>query len=151
MMRRDVDNNCALIVLYDLHRRYLLQLRSNDAPRLPGYWGFFGGGINISESPLQAVCREALEELRYELVHPTLFFQQPFELSVDQQRVQSTVERGYMWAFTEILAELKTSIQPSEGADYLWATSIEIKKLKMLDHDRNVISALDNYLDKSSM
>ena len=104
----------------------------------------------MSETPLDAVCREALEELRYELANPTLFFQQPFELSVDQQRVQSTVERGYMWAFAEGITGLKPIIQPSEGADYIWATSLEIKKLKMVDHDRKVIAVLDNYLDERS-
>lgn len=42
-----------------------LQKRSKDAPRLPDYFGFFGGGIDGDETPEQALHREMQEELAY--------------------------------------------------------------------------------------
>ncbi|HIH17265.1 MAG: 7,8-dihydro-8-oxoguanine triphosphatase [archaeon GW2011_AR6] len=60
-MRRDV----AVIILYDNKKRILLQHRGKNSPRLPGYWAFFGGGIEKGETPEQAVRRECKEELNY--------------------------------------------------------------------------------------
>jgi mutator protein MutT len=49
----------------------LLQKRSADAERLPGLFGFFGGGVEIGESPEQALVREILEELTIEITSYT--------------------------------------------------------------------------------
>lgn len=46
--------------------RFLLQHRDHDAPTYPDYWGFFGGAIEAGESPIEALRREAQEELRYD-------------------------------------------------------------------------------------
>lgn len=40
-----------------------LQKRNPDAKRLPGYFGFFGGGIEADESPKSGLKREIQEEL----------------------------------------------------------------------------------------
>ena len=42
-----------------------LQKRSKDAARLPGHFGFFGGGIDGNETPEEALIREIREELAY--------------------------------------------------------------------------------------
>ena len=42
-----------------------LQKRSQDAVRLPGHFGFFGGGIDGNETPEEALIREIREELSY--------------------------------------------------------------------------------------
>ena len=42
-----------------------LQKRSKDAVRLPGFFGFFGGGIEHGETPEEALEREVHEELNY--------------------------------------------------------------------------------------
>lgn len=42
-----------------------LQKRSKDAPRLPDYFGLFGGGIENDETPEQALEREMQEELAF--------------------------------------------------------------------------------------
>ncbi|TSC61550.1 MAG: hypothetical protein G01um101448_1135 [Parcubacteria group bacterium Gr01-1014_48] len=42
-----------------------LQRRSKDAPRLPDFFGFFGGGIEGDETPKEALLREVKEELDY--------------------------------------------------------------------------------------
>ncbi|OHA15886.1 MAG: hypothetical protein A3G52_03320 [Candidatus Taylorbacteria bacterium RIFCSPLOWO2_12_FULL_43_20] len=40
-----------------------LQKRGGDAPRFPGYFGFFGGGMEEGESPENALVREIKEEM----------------------------------------------------------------------------------------
>jgi len=70
--------NISVIILYDKNKKILLQHRAEDAKRLPGYWAFFGGGIEKSETPEQAVRREALEELNYPLDNPKLIMKQIF-------------------------------------------------------------------------
>ena len=40
-----------------------MQIRSKDAPIMPGVVGFFGGGIEENESPYDAAVRESFEEL----------------------------------------------------------------------------------------
>ena len=60
------------IALYKTTGELLLQHRTSDAPRFPEYWMFFGGEIEKGETPEQAVKREAVEELGYELTHPEL-------------------------------------------------------------------------------
>ena len=42
-----------------------LQKRSKDAPRLPDYFGFFGGGIEGNETSEEALRREIKEELDF--------------------------------------------------------------------------------------
>lgn len=60
------------ILLYTKDKKVLLQHRSDDAPRNPGAWGFFGGGLEEGETPIEAVVRETYEELEYKLADPQL-------------------------------------------------------------------------------
>ncbi|MDD5191608.1 MAG: NUDIX domain-containing protein [Candidatus Nanoarchaeia archaeon] len=62
----------ALIVLFNKEKKILLQHRTDDAPINPSKWGFFGGKIKEDETPLEAVKRECLEELDYQLTGPKL-------------------------------------------------------------------------------
>lgn len=55
----------AIAILYR-SGRFLMQLR-NDIPGIlyPGCWGFFGGHIELGETPEVAMRRELLEEISY--------------------------------------------------------------------------------------
>jgi release factor glutamine methyltransferase len=69
-MTRDVS-----AIILTRKKKLLLQKRSPYAERSPGRWGFFGGGIEREETPLQAVIRECKEELQYHLENPKLVLQ----------------------------------------------------------------------------
>jgi 8-oxo-dGTP pyrophosphatase MutT (NUDIX family) len=53
-------NNAVLIAYHQASGRILVQDRRGHRPPP---WGFFGGGIEQGETPLQAVLREVREEL----------------------------------------------------------------------------------------
>ena len=53
----------------------MLQHRTKDAKKYPRTWGFFGGGIEKDETPLETVKRECYEELGYKLNNPKLILE----------------------------------------------------------------------------
>jgi len=63
----EADRNVSCFVLHDGEGRFLLQHRSDDAPRFPGMHSLFGGGLESGETPEEALLREAREELGLEL------------------------------------------------------------------------------------
>ncbi len=61
----------------------LLQKRSADAERLPGLFGFFGGGLENDESPEQGLIREIQEELGVTISNFTFFSHYEFYGRID--------------------------------------------------------------------
>jgi len=56
-----------------------LQKRARDAKRLPGYFGFFGGGAENDENPEEALRREIKEEMDFTPEDYTLLGYYEFE------------------------------------------------------------------------
>ena len=119
----------ALILLYDKSKRILFQHRGKDAPSLPDYWAFFGGEIENNESPEEAVKREAIEELEYELKQPKLVMVQKFK---DKNNP------GTKYVFMEKCDPTK-KLNLREGQNMGWFSIAETKKLKIIGHDRAVL------------
>ncbi|AKG20103.1 NUDIX hydrolase [Calothrix sp. 336/3] len=64
----------AIAILYQ-DNKFLMQLRDNNPAILyPGYWAFFGGHLEMGETPETAVQREVLEEINYTLPPSFAFF-----------------------------------------------------------------------------
>jgi len=70
---------CGLLI-ENREGKVLLQLRDNkpDIP-YPDCWGTFGGQIEEGETPEEAIKREIMEELGYELSNPEYFGNFPFD------------------------------------------------------------------------
>lgn len=133
-MRKGVS----VIILFDDEKRILLQHRSEDAERLPGYWGFFGGGIENNETSEQAVRRESFEELNYVPQNPKLLMVQNF------QYIGHNVTK---YVFLEDEKNIdKTSLRLQEGQGWGWFKILETKGLKMVEHDREVLEYIKDKL-----
>ena len=145
MPKNDI-NKVALFILYTNDLRYLLQKRTDDAPRIPGFWGFFGGSIKEGETIVSSVKREALEEIDYKLLDPHLVFEQEFYLTTDHQTVKKTIDEGYMWVFIELFKGNRTSINVYEGQNFGWFKKNETDSLQMMDHDKFVLEKVEEYL-----
>jgi 8-oxo-dGTP pyrophosphatase MutT (NUDIX family) len=74
------DAVAGLIVLED--GRYVMQLR-DAVPSIfyPDHWGCFGGAVDEGEHPVQALRRELLEELEFEVVNAKEFVRFDFDLT----------------------------------------------------------------------
>ena len=128
--------NVAIIILYDQDKKILLQHRAEDAERLPGYWAFFGGGIEAGETPERAVKRETLEELNYTLKNPRLIMKQDF-LSKDEPNEKHVFVQEF---------DPSKKITLGEGQNLGWFHLSEINKLKIIDHDIEVLKYIkDKY------
>jgi 8-oxo-dGTP pyrophosphatase MutT (NUDIX family) len=75
-----LDAVAALIVLED--GRYVMQLR-DAVPDIfyPDHWGCFGGAVDEGEYPVQALRRELLEELEFEVANAIEFVRFDFDLT----------------------------------------------------------------------
>lgn len=133
-----MDYKVALIILYDSQKRVLLQHRTNDARLLPDYWAFFGGGLKPEETPVEAVCREAYEELDYRLNMPQLVMEQPFT---------EGDTRGYMYVYIDFFDGDKNTLRLREGQGWGWFSEPELSRLKMIERDRQIIRYITQYLD----
>lgn len=61
----------ALLIPFNSKHEIFLQDRTDYKPPP---WGFFGGGVEAGETPLQAVIRETKEELNIELTTEDLMY-----------------------------------------------------------------------------
>lgn len=111
-----------------------IQKRSEDAKRLPGYFGFFGGGIEESETPEEGVKREAKEELGIELDSFEKFAQYEFFGSITTA------------FFFEVNKDFENEINIMEGDFGKFITEEEmIKEPKMLFQDKTILGNFFGY------
>jgi 8-oxo-dGTP diphosphatase len=129
----------ALFTLVDARGRILLQHRSDDAPTLPGLWGFFGGGVRKRETFHEALKREAHEELRLALP------EMRFVRSVRTGIADATISRRlYVGRLDLDPADLRKRQREGQG---LGVFSLEeIRSLPMAAHDRLFVARLHQWL-----
>jgi 8-oxo-dGTP diphosphatase len=135
MAVRDVS----VFILYTSTGHILLQHRTDDAFRLPGYWAFFGGGIEQGENPTEALKREIREELSYLVQNPKFLL---------AQKVRDEENDNTKYVFVEQYQD--QSLQLGEGQAMGWFSPDETHGLKMVDHDRFVVEQVRDYLNQLS-
>ena len=129
--------NVAGLILYNDQNQVLLQHRSEDAPRSPGYWGFFGGGIEEGETPEQALARELVEELEYRVSAPRLVLTQKFMHGEDENTKYIFIEK-YVPG---------TKFTQHEGQGMGWWGFEDMSNLLISDHDRIALSKIKGILN----
>ena len=117
-----IKRNYAVIILVDGQGRVLLQKRDNYKEKYANYWAFFGGGIEKSETPEQALKRELKEELNYNLEEVKLF-------KVIDYKTDDKEGKGYYF-----IADFEGKIENlslKEGAGFAFLTKKEISFLSL--------------------
>jgi 8-oxo-dGTP diphosphatase len=135
MAIRDVS----VLILYNATGHILLQHRASDAFRLPNYWAFFGGGIEQGESPTEALERELLEELSYQVQNPYFLM---------AQHIKDEEDESTKYVFVEHYQD--QPLQLDEGQGMGWFSPDETHQLKMIEHDRDVVKQVRDYLNQLS-
>lgn len=131
----------SLIVLYTPDKKILLQKRDMNAPTLPGYWGFFGGGIEKNEDPIKAVKREIYEELKIEMKDP--IFLNRYEMEQGGGIVEKFI---FLNPLTEPIEKLQEQQQEGEGLG-LYKLD-EIYSLKFPTFNWIILKDISNYFEK---
>ena len=131
--------NISVLILYNSTGHILLQHRSHDASRLPNFWAFFGGGIEKGESPTEALERELLEELSYQIESPHLLL---------AQQIRDEEDENTKYVFVEQYRD--QPLQLGEGQAMGWFTPDETHELEMIEHDRAVVRQVRDYLNQGS-
>jgi 8-oxo-dGTP pyrophosphatase MutT (NUDIX family) len=115
-------------ILYNKEtKRFLLQYKSDYKGKDSSRVSLFGGGLNKGESFLQAVRREAYEELRYKLTKPKLF-------SVEKNLDGDTTY--FQKIYVAVYDTKQKLIKDFETKKILWMTYSQILKVKNISERR---------------
>lgn len=115
---------------------FFLQVRDHNAPRLPGFFGFFGGGLESGESSDEALAREIKEELGLTLT--------------DEHRLFSRYETLTMINHVYIIGaneRFEGSVTVYEGECGVFLSETQIKQEdKICDSDKLILTQLSKTL-----
>ena len=130
-----IKKEIAICAIYDDKLNLLFQLRSRDAPILPGYLGFFGGGIEINETPDIAIQREIKEEIEY--IGQFIFYKIRYAKIGNWYKEKSHV-------FINNFKGNKEDIVINEGEKALWLNLNQLSKsnYKIMYHDYNLVEEI---------
>lgn len=128
-MSTQLFHHVAIAILY-YQDQFLLQLRDNiPGIAYPGHWGFFGGHIELGETPAKALERELLEEINY--VPPIL-------LEFDRYPGPQVVRHVYHSPLTVLVQDLVLG----EGWDLGFWTPEEIQQGKRYSEEAGQVRPL---------
>ncbi len=122
----------ALIIFYDKNSKILLQDRKGIS-KYGEEWGYFGGEIELNETPEEAVIRETKEELGFRL---KLYEYLGIVKTEDQRGI---IERHI---FISPIPKIER-LQQKEGINMKLFTLSEAKKVKSVFGDDKVIQKLE--------
>lgn len=125
------DRSASLLVLYNTQGKILLQHRDMHAIYYPGFWGFFGGGIETGESPSEALQREIREELELEMQDVPLF-----QTYTVQEDTGVKTRHLFLAPTNSTLEEIKQ--HQHEGSDAGFFSQEDVKKLKINPYTHHI-------------
>jgi 8-oxo-dGTP diphosphatase len=132
-----ITKNVSLIVFYDEDKKILLQERKGMS-KFGEEWAFFGGQAESNETPEQALKREILEELNFNL--------KEFDF-VGKFTKQMTPEKlAHKFVFTSPVKDNFKKFTLAEGSSMKWFSIEETEKLKMMPGDIEIIQKLKQIL-----
>lgn len=129
----------SILLPYNSKGEVLLQHRSSEAVYYPGYWGFFGGGIESGETPEKALKREIMEELEINIDSARFF-----------KRYEIEEEKGVYERFLYLLPinisfkRLKSQLREGDGIGFF--SLDEVNKLKINPYTRFIFDEVKRYL-----
>ena len=129
----------SLLLIYNSDLKFLMQIRSDDAPIMPSVIGFFGGGIKDFEDPYDAAIRESIEELSIKLDYK--FY----------KKREAIVENKYYELAYFFTAKINNNQKfvVNEGDGHLWLDVNNIPSdIEIQIHDLNILNDMYNILIK---
>ena len=132
------ERTIAALCLYVKMKQVLMQHRGDDAPILPGHWGFFGGLVDVDETPEQTVRRELFEEIEYRPHKPEFF-------------IKEKSMQGGIHVLTHIFIEEYDETQPlilHEGQEYGWFMIDDALNLKITKYRHASLWKIRGYLEE---
>jgi len=133
----------SILILYNQDKEILLQHRTKDAPYLPNFWGFFGGGIEKDETPEEAVIREIKEELSLDIKAP--FFFNSYEIKEGENKYERFI---YLLPTTLTAKQLRP--YQNEGDNLRFFTYKKTEKIKFNPFNKIILKEVFNFLNTLS-
>jgi 8-oxo-dGTP diphosphatase len=120
------------------HFEFYLSHRSKNAKQFPNFWSFWGGGIEVEETPEEAMIREIQEELEWK---PKCYeFLGTYYDSIPNEK--------FIY-YTEVGRDLENNINicESQGGNFFTIEEI-IKSENIIKEDKKVLSDLFDLLNQ---
>lgn len=127
----------------------LLQLRSANTRTWPGFWDISAAGhIDLGETPAQAACREASEEIALEVTEKEL---ELIYTHRTNQKVPNSeiIENEFQFLYLlERDEAMKFVFDDGEVKAVSWHTNDEFKEIIQGKTNKNIVPHGDDYFDK---
>jgi|GEM_PF-332718 len=126
------DYRGALVIPETADGRVLFQMGDDVAGIVaPGKWGLFGGGIDPGETPVQAACRELIEEIGH--ARALSYFIPLFSV------LTGAPNWGLLYVFRLELTLDASDINVREGGGFALATRAQAEKLDLIGYIRDML------------
>ena len=117
------------------NKKILLTSRPHDKS-FAGFWEFPGGKVNKREFLVNALKREIFEELSIILNDKKIIFFCNYKIKRKNIKINLNFFLCYGWF---------GRIEPNENQKYIWSSSKEIEKYKVLKSNRKVLDNLYHF------
>ncbi len=143
-----ISNTGVLGLALNQHRQYLITLRHDpDFPPAHNKWQVPGGGIEIGETPEQALARELKEELNIEF---RILFPYPIAKTQTWNRASGTHHITLLCYLIDIGTQTP-KLDHAENTKYRWIMPEEINQLHILPLTDDFVLSADHLVSKFNL